>query len=222
MPLETQNTVRHDSPARQAGAPAEEGDHVAMQPIELFRDCYQIHEEKTLHRLCELAEVRRLKKGEIFLYFGEVQTHIALQTNGILRGYYTDVDGTDHTDCFSFRCGNAAMPPCGLTEPSSINLMALTPCELVTLPLSETLELIRQSPELFQVYSKLLTEALRLHNGIKNALCNYTAKQKYEWFLQEYPGLIFDVNNRYIASFLHMTPETLSRLRTATRKRIEG
>ena len=114
------------------------------------------------------------------------------------------------------------MPPCGLTEPSPINLMALTPCELVTLPLPEMLELIRQSPELFQVYSKLLTEALRLHNGIKNALCNYTAKQKYEWFLQEYPGLIFDVNNRYIASFLHMTPETLSRLRTATRKRIEG
>ena len=74
MPLETQTPVRHDTPARQGGAPAEEGDHVVMQPIELFRDCYQIHEEKTLRRLCELAEVRRLKKGEIFLYFGGVQT----------------------------------------------------------------------------------------------------------------------------------------------------
>lgn len=191
-----------------------------MQPIELFRDCYQLHESETLQRLCELAKVRHLKKGEIFLHSGEVQTTIALQTSGVVRGYYTALDGTEHTDCFSCRRGNAAMPPCSLTEPSPITLMAVTPTELVTLPIPETMDMIPHSEELFQLYSRLLTESLRLHNNIKNTLCNFTAKEKYEWFLQEYPGLIFDVNNRYIASFLNMTPETLSRLRAATRKSI--
>lgn len=192
-----------------------------MQPIELFRDCYQIHDEKILQRLCELAQVKHLKKGEIFLHSGDVQTNIAFQTSGIIRGYYTDLNGVEHTDCFSCRCGNAAMPPCSLKDPSPITLMAVTPSELVTLPIPETMDMIPHAPELFELYSRLMTESMRLHNNIKNTLCNYTAKQKYEWFLQEYPGLIFDVNNRYIASFLNMTPETLSRLRTATRKRLE-
>lgn len=47
---------------------------------------------------------------------------------------------------------------------------------------------------------------------------NLPAKQRFQWFLEEYPGLIFDVNNRHIASFLSMTPETLSRMKSALRK----
>ena len=36
---------------------------------------------------------------------------------------------------------------------------------------------------------------------------------RYQWFLKKYPGLIDEVSNKHIASFLGMTPVTLSRLR---------
>ena len=45
-------------------------------------------------------------------------------------------------------------------------------------------------------------------------LYKYTAKERYEWFLEKYPGLIDQITNKYIASFLRMSPVTLSRLKT--------
>ena len=89
---------------------------------------------------------------------------------------------------------------------------------MAVLPIPETMQLVQQYPELFNLYSTLMTESMRLHNRIKNTLCNYSAKEKFDWFLQQYPGLIFDINNRYIASFLNMTPETLSRMKSALRR----
>ena len=63
-------------------------------------------------------------------------------------------------------------------------------------------------------YNHLLTDALKRHWEIKTMLYKCTAKERYEWFLENYPGLIDQVTNKYIASFLRMSPVTLSRLKT--------
>lgn len=54
---------------------------------------------------------------------------------------------------------------------------------------------------------------------MKQVLAQCTALQRYQWFLEEYPGIIDQVNNKYIASFLGMTPVSLSRLRRELRGR---
>ena len=46
--------------------------------------------------------------------------------------------------------------------------------------------------------------------------------ERYQWFLARYPGLISTVNNKHIASFLGMTPVTLSRLRRQVREQGGG
>lgn len=46
-----------------------------------------------------------------------------------------------------------------------------------------------------------------------------SASERYRWFLSNYPGLIDRVPHRHIASFLNMTPVTLSRLRRAEREK---
>lgn len=189
-----------------------------MELLELFQGVYHIDNPAVLRRLHDTVQVCRLKKGEVYLHEGERQSRVMLLWSGIVRGYYTDVNGSEHTDCFCARRGAPAMPPCGLYDPSPINLMTLTDCEFAVLPVDDAVNFIHESPDILHLYSNLLVASMQLHNRIKNTLCNYSAKQKYDWFLQEYPGLIFDVNNRYIASFLNMTPETLSRLRAADRK----
>ena len=50
-------------------------------------------------------------------------------------------------------------------------------------------------------------------------VCRNTAMQRYQWFLEAYPGFIDKVSNKHIASFLGMTPVTLSRLRRVLREK---
>lgn len=189
-----------------------------MNAMELFTQVYGLTDSKLLADLQELAEVRRMARGTVFLRAGHVQTQVFLLLSGLARGYFVDVDGGDHTDCFCFRCGTPVMPPCALDEPSPENLVTLTDCDFVVMPLQETMGLVHEHPELTELYARFLTDAMRLHNHTRHVICGLPARQRFEWFLEEYPGLIFDVNNRHIASFLNMTPETLSRMKTALRK----
>lgn len=46
----------------------------------------------------------------------------------------------------------------------------------------------------------------------------HAAMERYQWFLQAYPGLCYQVSGKQIASFLGMTQVTLSRLRRAMRE----
>ena len=64
----------------------------------------------------------------------------------------------------------------------------------------------------------MLQQALRTHWEIRTMLCQHTAMERYQWFLQTYPALADRVSNKYIASFLGLTPVTLSRLRRALRE----
>ena len=64
-----------------------------------------------------------------------------------------------------------------------------------------------------QLYANLVLRSAKRHWEIKTVLYQYTATQKYQWFLQAYPELICHVSGRHIASFLGMTPVTLSRLK---------
>ena len=59
----------------------------------------------------------------------------------------------------------------------------------------------------------MLSGALSRHVGIKLAIYKHDAKGKYRWFLENYPGLIDIVKHRHVASFLNITPESLSRVR---------
>lgn len=189
-----------------------------MEAMELFTRVYGLSDRELLDELANLAQVCHIERGTVFLRTGEVQTQVFLLLSGVARGYFVDMDGGDHTDCFCFRCGTPTMPPCSLDEPSPENLVALTDCDFVVLPLQETMRLVREHEELANLYARFLTDAMRLHNHTRHVMCGLPARQRFEWFLEEYPGLIFDVNNRHIASFLNMTPETLSRMKSALRK----
>ena len=189
-----------------------------MELLELFQGVYHIDNPAVLRRLRDTVQVCRLKKGEVYLHEGERQSRVMLLWSGIVRGYYTDVNGSEHTDCFCARRGAPAMPPCGLYDPSPINLMTLTDASLRSCRSTTRLILSMNRPTSCTCTAICSSPPCSCTTASKITLCNYSAKQKYDWFLQEYPGLIFDVNNRYIASFLNMTPETLSRLRAADRK----
>ena len=128
------------------------------------------------------------------------------------------INGKDITDCIVFRTGSPAMPDSDFTQPASITLEALEYTELVAIPVEKVQELLAEYPDLMEVYRRFLLWSVALHRDLKIALYQYTAAQRYEWFLRQYPGLIDRIPHKYIASLLNMTPVTLSNVRKNSRK----
>lgn len=154
---------------------------------------------------------------------GEVQNEVYFLETGIARGYFLDVNGKDVTDCFGFRCGTAAVSfsQLELNVPSPMSIEMLEEGNFFCVPISVVIRLQKQYEEVRMLYNHLLIDAMKEHWELKHILNSYTALQRYQWFLEKYPGLIDKVSNKYIASFLGMTPVTLSRLRRTLREEIK-
>ncbi len=184
---------------------------------DFYTKVLQISERELVEKLSNLTEIKHLEKGELLIREGETQTHLYFLLNGLLRGYFLDMNGRDITDCFGAQRGSPAVPCLTVDAPASINIEALENSDMISLPAAQVMELMESHPCLIKIYNQYLQTSLEYHWQIKSAVYQYTAMQRYQWFLKTYPGLISRVKKKYIASFLRITPVTLSRLRKELR-----
>ena len=185
-----------------------------MRIFDFYKDVLNITEDELIDEAVKVTEIKFLKKGEYLFRTGEIPTHICFLMNGVLRGVMLDCNGKDITDCIVFRCGDSVMPDNDFTQPASITMEALTDSQIVCVSITTVLDLLERFPSVTETYRKLLLLSANTHRNLKIATYQYTAVQRYEWFLKEYPGLIDRISHKYIASLLNMTPVTLSKIRS--------
>lgn len=188
---------------------------VFITAYDFYQNIYHLSDKQLIQELSSASKIRYLKKGEYVVRIGEVMNEVYFMEKGISRGYFLDVKGKDVTDCFSFSCGATAMPFCHLKSNmlSPMTIEVLEDARFFCVPITVLIELQSEYWEVTILYNQLLIKALDEHWKLKQILNSCTAMQRYEWFLDEYPGLIDKVKNKYVASFLGMTDVTLSRLR---------
>ena len=152
----------------------------------------------------ELAVCQTVPKGKKLVGPEEVRPNIIFLVSGLLRGYLVSKDGGESTDCFVFRYGDSRM-----SFLPAFEMERLMPCFL-------------QEPALMRIYMNRMAEVYAEQVLHKRMLCHTTAMERYRWFLRDYPGIIDRAPHRHIASFLNITPVTLSRLRREERREQEG
>ncbi|MEE0799752.1 MAG: Crp/Fnr family transcriptional regulator [Gemmiger sp.] len=188
-----------------------------------YKNKFGIRSGEILEILADVSEVHTVRKGQKITRRGDQQKNVILLYRGITRGYITGPEGEEVTTCIAMESGDVLMTSMDLKEPATCDLDALEECVLVELPISILAQLVTTYPEVAVAYNEQIVKWGNFHLTSKTELCHGNATHRYRWFCQTYPGLIERVNNRYIASFLGMTPVTLSRLRhgVATKKREE-
>ena len=88
---------------------------------------------------------------------------------------------------------------------------------LIAVPIAAADAVNMGDAHLFRLYAKRHEENLADLRTRKNTLLCMSAPERYDWFLENYPGLIDRIQHRRIASFLCMTPVSLSRIRRTKR-----
>lgn len=195
---------------------------VPVEIQEFLKNELHLTDPKQLRQLMEDAKMEYIPAGTFLVRSGELQACIPFLLDGVFRGFLVDEEGRDITDCFACRRGDILMGCNELGTPSSISIEAVTDGLVLFLSVESVMKQMASQVWLLQKYNDYLIDALRRHWEEKMLLNRCQAMQRYLWFLKTYPGLIDVVSNKHVASFLGMTPVTLSRLRRQMRKDLDA
>ena len=155
-----------------------------------------------------------VQKGTFLLQEGEICKHSFFVENGLLRYYSIDVKGKEHIIQFApegwFVGDRESM---FFNKPSQYFIQALEETDVVMIN-DDLICTISKADEKFAVFNNNL-----LHNHIRslqhriNMLLSATAEERYLDFIKIYPDILLRVPQTMVASYLGITPESLSRVR---------
>jgi hypothetical protein len=163
-------------------------------------------------------EIQQLKKGDFFIEKDKTCRHFAYVAEGIIRAFDVN-DGNEITTCLCSDNTFATSTISFITQtPSNISVQSLTPVTLLTIGYND-LYLLYQKSDFWLEVGKVIMERefISLQQEVwRNSVM--TPDEKYLTLLHENPAIIRQVPLRYIASYLRIAPETLSRIRKRTSK----
>jgi CRP-like cAMP-binding protein len=171
--------------------------------------------DKTLiDQLISHCKIKQVKKGEFLLRQGEKCKHSFFVERGLLRQYSIDNKGKEHILQFApenwFMTDRESVY---FNEPSHYFIQALENSELVLMDENIILTLSKSDPQFLEFNNKLLHNHIRHLQKRITQLLSATAEERYLDFIKIYPDLLLRVPQTLIASYLGITPESLSRVR---------
>ncbi len=157
----------------------------------------------------------KFQKGEIILKEGEICDRIYWITKGLVRQFYYK-NGKELTEYMTTE-NNIVMSIESLfkEEPSRQQIQALEPTVLYALPKNHLEREAVRNVNIQMLYRKILEESLIISQVHADMLRFESAQERYAKLVKRSPQLVLRAPLVYIASYLQMTPETLSRVRTS-------
>jgi len=173
---------------------------------------YPLHADTTA-AMNDCFEKLSLAKNEYLLREGQVCRHLYFLETGALRGYY-NLEGKEVTHWFGFENDFITSFHSFITqEPAVENIQLLEGCVLWKISKDKLTELLNHYQQIERlvriIYEKYY---IRLEERFVNAQFK-SAKERYEQLLQQTPHIIERVPLGFIASYLGISQETLSRIR---------
>jgi CRP-like cAMP-binding protein len=157
---------------------------------------------------------KKIRKKHYLLQQNDVCKYMAFVQKGLLRSYVVNEKGGDHIIQFAMEGWWISDMYSFLTaEPSNYNIDALENTDVLLLSQSAEEEMLSRIPKL-ERYLRLLMQNsyIAMQKRMERTL-RLSAEKKYLAFASSYPDYIKRVPQHMIASYLGITPETLSRIR---------
>jgi len=185
--------------------------------FEIFKDYISgklIISEEDWAKIGSFAVSKQLHKKDYLLKEGSIRRFSAFVCSGCLKTYRVDDNGYEHITKFSMERSWAGDMNSNISgKPALFSTKALEDTELVLFYDEDFDQICAEVPGFQALMNKDLKVCMSSIESRINVVLSYSAEEKYHAFLEEYPGLSTRIPQYMIASYLGITPESLSRLR---------
>ena len=188
-------------------------------PRDIARELARRYSTMTHDELDALESIlvpMKFAKGEMILKEGDICKNIYFIDHGLIRQYYhkkgkevTEHLGEDHT---IFMCIESLFKE----EPTRLQVEALEQTVVYAMPKQKLEQIALHNVNIQMMYHKILEESLIISQIHADLMRFESAQERYKKLCKQNPQVAMRAPLVYIANYLQMTPETLSRVRAAS------
>lgn len=179
--------------------------------------------DKDLEWSLKHNEVLQFKKGDFLLRVGEICDYVGFINKGILMSGYYDQHGKEKASSFhSENCFFTHTEGLSLRVESTKFIIVLEDVEILKLKKDKLSLIIKNQPIFGELFNLILAEDLRIMYEQNTNTQILSAEERYLLFVKNSPHLVKRIPQKYIASYLGIEPQSLSRVRKKLSKTIVG
>jgi CRP-like cAMP-binding protein len=165
--------------------------------------------------LNSLAQYKKVKKNQYLIHEGGIAAISCYVLSGCLRTYLLDNKGIEHILGFATPgWWTGSLQNFYNDKPSQLNIQATVDTEILFFT-KETKERLLLSGAVFERYFRILTERSLIDFQARTMeILSRSAEERYLNFYKKYPDLMMKLPQKYIAGYIGVTPEFLSKMKS--------
>ncbi|SEO17318.1 cAMP-binding domain of CRP or a regulatory subunit of cAMP-dependent protein kinases [Flavobacterium sp. CF108] len=176
--------------------------------------------DSDFEKIREVGKIKKLRKKQYLLQEGDLWQHYAFVCSGCLRTYTVDEKSAEHIIKFSIENWWAGDREALLNiTPSKYNIDALEESILIMIKREDMDNLFIAIPEFLSMINNLINRTyIAAQNRVNDAM-TFSTEERYNQFIQKFPDIFNRVPLHMIASYLGVSAERLSRIRSLSAKK---
>lgn len=165
--------------------------------------------------IVSITDIKDYPKNSFFAKADEKPTDLAFVCSGTFRAYYLNADGIEYNKTFfTENVFMIALTSIVTNEVNQINIQALEDSVVLQLNYHKFTELFDEYRELERLVRKVVEFEWAKKEIREIRLVLNNASERYQFFIEEHPGLENKIPQYHIASYLGISPIQLSRIRS--------
>ena len=172
-------------------------------------------DNKTFEEISSYFRLIVTKRNEILLRYDQVCNYYYFINKGCIRLFTTTKDGKENSRYFAFEGSFATALPSFIDQlPAEEYLQTIEKSELLCISRTDFYYLAKKIPEFAKIYTEILELGFIVAQKRIYGFQGFDALDRVKWIIEHQPQLLLRVSNKMTASYLGISPSTLSRIKS--------
>ncbi|TDE07738.1 Crp/Fnr family transcriptional regulator [Flavobacterium sandaracinum] len=174
----------------------------------------QIKDEE-VELICSFFKPLKTKRNEILVRYDEICQQYYFVNKGCIRLFTINKEGIETSRFFAFEGGfGTALPSFIDQQPTYEYLQTIEKSELLVISRADFYHLVATIPQFAMIYREILELGFITAQKRIYGFQGFDALEKVKWIIENQPHFLLRVSNKMAASYLGISPSTLSRIKS--------